>query len=109
MTFTIPVTVLGTLASVASLFVACLQSIRLSALCRRANVDIWKSIATSTAIRGELQGSAAFKQNDPQIRQIYGGLVEQFRDLLRMATFDERRFTEDTIIRWKNSGRIRNG
>ena len=108
MTFAISVTVLGTLASVACLLVACVQSIRLTELRRRSNADIWKSITTSSVIRGEMEGAAAFKQNDHQLHQIYGRLVEQFRDLLKMAVLDERRFTEETITRWRNSGRLTN-
>ena len=102
------VSVLGTVASVAGLLVALVQTIRLRELRRRKSADIWKLIATATAIIGEIEGSAAFKQGDPQICQIHGRISEQFRDLLKMAVLDEKSFTERTIRLWRSSGRVMN-
>jgi hypothetical protein len=100
--------IVGTLASVASLLVAMLQTIRLRELRRRNNADIWKLIFTADSIRGRLESSPAFKQGEVQLHQIYGRVVEQFRDLLKMAILDERHFTEHTIRLWRLSGKLTN-
>jgi hypothetical protein len=97
---------IGTLASLAGLFVAGLQTIRLSELRRRTNADLWHSIGMVRSMMVELESCSAFKQGDGDVKQSYGTLIELFRLLLKGAVLDERRFTEETINRWRRSGRL---
>jgi hypothetical protein len=96
---------LGTLASVAGLLVAALQTVRLRELSRRNNADVWQSISTARSAMAKLEPCLKNAQ-DGAIREVYAKLTELFRHVLKQATLDERRFTEDTIKRWRVSGRL---
>jgi hypothetical protein len=54
----------------------------------------------------ELETCTAFKQGDGNLKESYGTLIELFRLLLKGAVLEEKRFTEDTIERWRSSGRL---
>jgi len=99
-------TAVGTLASLAGLLVAGLQTIRLYELRRRTNADIWHSISMVRSMMSDIETCAAFKQGEGNLKEGYGTLIELFRLLLKGAVLDERCFTEDTIERWRSSGRL---
>jgi hypothetical protein len=97
--------VLGALASVLGLAIAVLQSIRLRQLKRRTNADVWLSIRTARSLIGKLEGSQSVKQ-EPVVAGAYAQASELFRHLIKQAVLDERRFSEDTIRRWRAAGKI---
>jgi hypothetical protein len=97
------VTLLGTLASLASLMVAGVQTIRLRQLRRRVNADIWGSVATVRAMIQKLEENSDW--NAP-VAQVYGNLTQLFRHLIRQAALDEDHFTEGTIEKWRKAGKL---
>jgi hypothetical protein len=56
----------------------------------------------------KLEQSPAFKGGEGALRETYGKLTELFRHLIKQAILDEKAFTEDTIRRWRSSGRLWN-
>jgi hypothetical protein len=101
-------TVLGTLASAGGLLFGWSQAVRTRHLRRRIIADIWKLMASAQAVRNEMESSEAYKHGDPQIRQCYGKIVEQYRELLKTAILEENDFSETTIQKWRTSGRLMN-
>ena len=99
------VAVLGSLASILGLFVATLQGIRLRDLRRRTNADVWLSLRTARAMIRKLETGDARKQHS-QVAEAYGKLTELFCHLLKQAVLDEKEFTEETIRRWREAGKL---
>jgi hypothetical protein len=98
--------VLGTFASLAGFFIAALQTIRLRELRRRNNADVWQSIRMARSMMGRLEPCSVLKQGDANVREAYSKSAELFGHLIKLAILDERLFTNDTIRRWRSSGRL---
>ncbi len=105
MEFTVLVSILGTVASVAGLVAAFAQGIRLRQLKRRTNYDVWVAIRTIISMMGKLEAASSEKQ-DPALAEVHGRLVDLYRHLLKQAALDEKKFTEDTILRCRAAGKI---
>jgi len=97
--------ILGTLASLAGVAVAIVQSSRMRELRRRTNADAWLSIRTVVAILRRLEESP-FSEQDPQIASVYARVADLYRHLLKQAILDEKDFNEETINSWLATGKI---
>ncbi len=105
MDFTVLVSILGTVASVAGLAAAFAQGVRLHQLRRRTNYDVWVAIRTIISLMGKIEAASSQKQ-EPALAEVHGRLVDLYRHLLKQAALDEKKFTEDTILRWRAAGKI---
>jgi hypothetical protein len=98
-------TILGTVASVAGLAIAAVQSIRLRELQRRAHADVWHAISTAQSAIRNLERSPALK-DDPSVSQAYAKAGEIFKHLLKQAVLAERKFSEATVQQWVREEKI---
>lgn len=99
--------VAGTMASLLGLVVAIIQSIRIRELRRRSDADAWQGIRTIRSLISKLENSEA-RHNDPYVAEAYAKAVELYRHLLKQAALAQRRFSEATIQRWKQEGKLEN-
>ena len=97
--------VLGTMASIAGLAIAGVQSIRLRELKRRTNADVWLTIRTTASIIATFEDSAS-RKTDPNVGEAHAKAVELYRHLMKQAVLDERNFSGRTINRWRSVGKV---
>jgi hypothetical protein len=99
------VAILGTVASLAGVLLAGIQTIRLKTLKRQTNADSWLGIRLVRSIVNSLERSGKLKE-DTDIARAYASTVDLFRQLLKQAVLAEPRFTETTIQLWKQAGKL---
>lgn len=90
---------------IVGLVVALLQTVRLKEMRKRTNNDLWLSLRMCRANLARLEGSQS-TLTDPLLASAHGSSKELFCHLLKQAINDERRFTEDTIQKWRQVGKL---
>lgn len=98
-------TLLGTVASIAGLALAAVQSVRLRELRRRVDADVWQGVSTAQAAIRRLEMTVAVKE-DVQVAQAYAKTTELLRQLIKQAALAERRFSDATVDEWIRLGKI---
>ena len=91
-------TAAASLATIISLFVAIVQSIRVRSLQIERQRHLWALIASSKALMRHLERQ--------DIHQAYGLASEYFRQLLRDASLLEKNFNIETIKAWRSVGKL---
>lgn len=92
------VTDVASLASIISLCVAVVQTIRVRNMKIEKQRHLWSLIASSKALLRHLERQ--------DIHQAYGLASEHFRQLLRDASIIERQFKVETIKAWRSAGKL---
>ena len=93
--------------AVAGMLVAAVQTTRLREIRRRTNADIWVCIQTCGSVVARIEETKLDEANIT-IAAAHGSGKELFRQLLKLAVIDEKDLTEETIEKWRRSGRLRN-
>ena len=91
-------TAAASLATILSLFVATVQSVRVRRMQIERQRHLWALIASSKALMRHLERQ--------DIHQAYGLASEYFRQLLRDASILEKDFDIDTIKAWRSVGKL---
>ena len=90
--------VAASVASIISVPVAIVQTLKV----RRLNIEkqrkTWTQISSTKALMRHLEAE--------KLDSSYGLVCEQFRDLLREAVLLERNFSVETIARWRKVGKL---
>jgi hypothetical protein len=97
--------VAGTIASLAGLLLAAIQTIRLRDLKRRTTADIWQAIGEDLSLISNLEKSKLLGQNEG-VSAAYKGATNLYRHLLRLAILEEHPFNEETIKKWRSAGKL---
>ncbi len=99
----------GSLASIAGLIVAWIQTTRLREIKRIKNFDTWMAIRETLTLVRELDEKVlpAELKDNPTISSVSARVMTLHRDFLRQAVLDEKDFDDDTIFAWMQSGKIK--
>lgn len=95
----------GLIASLAGLLLAAAQTIRLRDLKRRTKADIWHAIAATLSLINNLEKSKLIESNKGAADS-YKGATDLYRHLLRIAILEEPSFDEETIRKWRSTGKL---
>lgn len=89
---------IASIASIVSLGVALVQTLRVRNMRAEQQRHLWSLIASSKALVRHLERQ--------DLHQAYGLASEHFRQLLRDAIAIEKQFTVETIKAWRNAGKL---
>jgi hypothetical protein len=99
------ITILGTGASVAGVYLAWVSRARVGEIRRRANADLWAALMATRSAFMKLESQPAHRE-DPKIAEIYGRLTELYRQMLKAVVLDEKDYSESTIQKWRAAGKL---
>ena len=89
----------------ACLILAAIEALRVGRLRRRDENDLWTAVQTAHTAIGQLEKSGVAKQN-LEIGKAYTTVTDLHRQILRMLAMREKRFTEETVQRWKDADKL---
>lgn len=95
----------GSIASLAGLLLAAAQTVRLRDLKRRTRADAWNAIGTLLSLIDNLD-QPKLRQENKGVAYAYKGATDLYRHLLKMAILEESSFNEETIKRWRSTGKL---
>ena len=84
---------------------AVVQTIRIGELRRHNRADVWLSIAITRAALSKIESTPAHKQ-DTAVAETHSKLAELFRQLVKMATVDEKKFNKEMLDTWRSEGKL---
>jgi hypothetical protein len=93
--------------AIGGLALAGLQTIRLEELRKRTKNDLWLSLRMCRAGLRRLEESQ-LTPTDPLLASAHGSSKELFCQLLKQAINEERKFSEDSIQKWRQAGKLEN-
>jgi len=100
--------VLGSLASIAGLIVAYIQTQRIKKLKTVSNAENWVILREVLSIvRWSHPDNRPIKRkNDPSLEKVFSKSISIYRQILKMIVLAENNFNMETIRRWNQLGKL---